>query len=168
MFTRKRKQPTKPFIHAEDCQIFKADPSVQIPWNYEGDGFWKAECVCTYETYVEPIVDDRVRLDPLDPKTSRHLGQCEYVSATDPAVLKVLLKVKPGSGRGLRLGRVRFVRRRLAGSALRRKHRVTTNPLLRRAAPPPGSADLQRTAPLPRPRGGLAWVGAESKIRIKS
>jgi hypothetical protein len=28
------------------------------------------------------------------------LGQCEYVSETDPAVLKVLLKVKDGSGGG--------------------------------------------------------------------
>jgi hypothetical protein len=28
------------------------------------------------------------------------LGQCEYVSETDPAVLKVLLKVKPGMGEG--------------------------------------------------------------------
>jgi hypothetical protein len=28
------------------------------------------------------------------------LPQCEYVSETDPAVLKVLLKVKPGLGEG--------------------------------------------------------------------
>jgi hypothetical protein len=28
------------------------------------------------------------------------LGQCEYVSETDPAVLKVLLKVKPGLREG--------------------------------------------------------------------
>jgi hypothetical protein len=48
----------------------------------------------------EELADRRVRLDPLDPKTSRHLPQCEYVSETDPVVLKVLLKVKPGAGGG--------------------------------------------------------------------
>jgi hypothetical protein len=52
------------------------------------------------ETYTEPLVDDRVRLNPLDPKTSRHLGQCEYIAETDRGVLKVLLKVKPGMGEG--------------------------------------------------------------------
>jgi len=30
------------------------------------------------------------------PKTSCHLPQCEFVSETDPTVLKVLLKIKPG------------------------------------------------------------------------
>jgi len=34
-----------------------------------------------------------VRVDPLDPKTARHLGQCEYISETDPAVIKILLKI---------------------------------------------------------------------------
>jgi hypothetical protein len=29
-------------------------------------------------------------VDPLDAKTSRHAGECEFASATDPAVLKVL------------------------------------------------------------------------------
>jgi hypothetical protein len=40
----------------------------------------------------------RVRLDPLDPKTSRHAGQCEFAAETDPAVLRILLKVREGSG----------------------------------------------------------------------
>ena len=97
MFRRKRKAPNKPFNHAEDCPIVAADPSVEIPWSYLGDGFWKAECACGFETFTEPLVDDRVRLDPLDPKTSRHLGQCEYASETDPAVLKFVLKVKEGA-----------------------------------------------------------------------
>jgi hypothetical protein len=34
----------------------------------------------------------------LDPKTSRHAGECEFVSETDTAVLKFLLKVKDGAG----------------------------------------------------------------------
>jgi hypothetical protein len=65
------------------------------------------------ETYREPASDDRVRLCPYEPATARHLGQCEYVSETDPAVLKVLLKVKPGLGEGY------------DGCALRRERRVT-------------------------------------------
>jgi hypothetical protein len=71
----------------------KARPGVGIPWNYEGGGLWKAECVCTIEYVREPTTDDRVRLDPYDPATARHFGQCEYVGETDPAVIKILLKV---------------------------------------------------------------------------
>jgi hypothetical protein len=53
------------------------------------------------EYFREPITDNRVRLDPSDPATARHFGQCEYVSETDPPpVIKVLLKVKPGLGEG--------------------------------------------------------------------
>ena len=93
MFGLKKKGPTQAFIHADNCRIVKADPGVGIPWNYEGGGLWKAECVCTAEYFREPITDNRVRLDPFDPATARHFGQCEYVSETDPAVIKVLLKV---------------------------------------------------------------------------
>jgi hypothetical protein len=119
-------RPSRPFTHDEGCRVVAVDPGVEIPWSYLGEGRRKAECVCGTEYINESAVDDRVRLDPLDPKTARHLGQCEYVSETDSSVLKVLLNVKPGMGRGLRLGRVRRVRRRLAGSALCRE-RLTTN-----------------------------------------
>jgi hypothetical protein len=87
-------------------------------------------------TFTEPLVDDRVRLDPLDPKTARHMGQCEFASADDSSVLRVLASLAEGQARpggGLRLGRVRRVWRWLAGSALRRERRVTTNLLLRHA-----------------------------------
>jgi hypothetical protein len=47
----------------------------------------------TVEYFREPITDNRVRLDPFDPATARHFGQCEYVSETDPAVIRVRLKV---------------------------------------------------------------------------
>ena len=80
---RKRKPPNKPFTHADDCPIVKADPDVEIPWSYLGEGFWRAECVCSFESYTEPLVDNRVRLNPYDPATSKHLGQCEYIGETD-------------------------------------------------------------------------------------
>ena len=92
MFGRK-KGPTKQFQHADDCRILKVDPNVEIPWSYLGEGLWKAECVCTAEYFREPITANRVRLDPYDPATARHFGQCEFVSEADPAVIKVLLKV---------------------------------------------------------------------------
>jgi hypothetical protein len=98
-FGRRKKGPDKAFSHAEGCRIGQADAGVSIPWSYLGDGLWKAECACGAETYREPLVDDRVRLDPLDPKTSRNLPQCEF-AATEPGVLKILLKVKPGLGDG--------------------------------------------------------------------
>jgi hypothetical protein len=43
-------------------------------------------------------VADRVRSDPLDAKTSRHAGQCEFASETDAPVLRVILKVKDSVG----------------------------------------------------------------------
>jgi hypothetical protein len=45
-----------------------------------------------------PLVDQRLLLDPYDPATGRHLPRCEYVSEANPAVLKILLTVKPGTG----------------------------------------------------------------------
>ena len=54
MFGLKKKGPTQPFIHADNCRIVKADPGVGIPWNYEGGGLWKAEYVCTIEYFREP------------------------------------------------------------------------------------------------------------------
>jgi hypothetical protein len=44
--------------------------------------------------------DRRVRLDPNDPSTSRHAGQCEHRYTSDPALLRVILKVKEGAGGG--------------------------------------------------------------------
>jgi len=73
--------------------ILKADPNVEIPWSEIRRGVWKAECVCSTEYFREPFIDDRVRLDPYDQATARRLGQCEYISETAPAVIKVLLKV---------------------------------------------------------------------------
>ena len=92
MFGR-RKASSKPFPHAEGCRIVRTDPGIEIAWSYDGDGLWRAECVCTIEYFREPITDNRVRLDPYDPATARHLGQCEFVGETDAAMLRVLLKV---------------------------------------------------------------------------
>jgi hypothetical protein len=48
---------------------------------------------------TEPAAE-RVRLDPLDPSTAHHAGECEFKDVTDPAVLKVLLTVREGQGVG--------------------------------------------------------------------
>ena len=40
----------------------------------------------------------RMRLDPLDPNTARHSPLCEFVSATDPSVLRAVLRVTPKDG----------------------------------------------------------------------
>jgi hypothetical protein len=60
-------------------------------------GHWVAECVCGTEHYHEP----RTRpapLDPHDPRTAGHAPQCEFASETNPATLKVLLKVRERDG----------------------------------------------------------------------
>jgi hypothetical protein len=98
MFGIKKRGPTRSFTHVDNCKILKADPGVEIKWSEVETGHWRAVCQCGSEDVQEEPADRRVRLDPLDAKTSRHLGQCEYVSETDPAVLKVLLKIKDGAG----------------------------------------------------------------------
>jgi hypothetical protein len=54
--------------------------------------------LCGEEHHREPVADHRVRLDPLDAKTSRHAPQCEFAAETDAAVLRVILKVRDGAG----------------------------------------------------------------------
>lgn len=91
MFHRTKKGPDRPFVHSDGCKILAADPSVQIEWSEIERGHWQAVCVCGKD-YHEPA-GDRVRLDPLDPKTAHHAGQCEFVSVSDPSVLRLVLRV---------------------------------------------------------------------------
>ena len=88
---------TSRFRHADDCRIVAADPGVSIEWSEIERGHWVAVCLCGEEHYREPV-PARARLDPLDPKTSRHVPQCEFASAADSAVVRVLLKVREGTG----------------------------------------------------------------------
>jgi hypothetical protein len=68
-------------------------------WSELERGHWRATCQCGTEDYYEPVAD-RIRSDPLDAKTSRHAGQCEFASETDAAVLRVILKVRDGMAPG--------------------------------------------------------------------
>ena len=103
----------------ENCKIQAADPDVSIEWQEVERGFWAARCVCGVETYRKPAADDRVRLDPLDPTTARHMGECEFRFETEPTVLKLVLKATDREG--YFWGDVFRLRRRLAVSALRRR-----------------------------------------------
>lgn len=99
MFHRKKgPEPDKAFSHNEDCKIVRVDPDVKIPWSEIRRGVWEARCVCGVQYHHEPLTDDRVRLDPLDPKTARHPGQCEFNGVTDPAMLRAVLRVTPKDG----------------------------------------------------------------------
>jgi len=101
MFGKKNRPspPDQPFSHTDDCRIVKADPDVEILWSRLEYGQWRRECVCGAESWTEPA-DKRVRLDPYNPATSRHGGPCEFKDETNPAILRVLLKVKPGMDEG--------------------------------------------------------------------
>jgi hypothetical protein len=95
---RKRKGPSRVFTHAPECKIVKADPGVEIPWQEVERWRWQAICQCGAEYSYEQPADHRSRLDPLDPSTSRHAGQCEHRRTTDPALLRAILKVRDGMG----------------------------------------------------------------------
>jgi hypothetical protein len=73
-----------------------ADPTVEIQCSEIERGHWRAVSQCGSEDVYEEPTDRRVRLDPLDAKTSRHMPQCEFANETDPAVLRVLLKAQDG------------------------------------------------------------------------
>jgi hypothetical protein len=70
-----------------------------IEWQRIEGRRWERICDCGTESTYEPA-PSRVRLDPYDPATSRHAGQCEFKDTTDRDILKVLLKVKAGMGEG--------------------------------------------------------------------
>jgi hypothetical protein len=61
---------------------------------------WRARRGERSENVYEEPTDRRVRLDPYDPSTFRHAGQCEHRDASDPALLRVILKVRDGVGGG--------------------------------------------------------------------
>jgi hypothetical protein len=95
MFRRKYQPPSRPFSHADNCKILTADPGVEIEWSNLGGGRWTRVCVCGDETWYEPEPERR-RLDPLDPSTAKHAGECEFRNA-DRNVLRVVLKVRDGA-----------------------------------------------------------------------
>jgi len=97
MFGRRKKGPDKAFSHSDNCKIQAADPTVSIEWSELERGHWRAVCQCGIEDYYEPA-DRGVRLDPYDPSTFRHAGQCEHRSTSDPALLRAILKVRDGAG----------------------------------------------------------------------
>jgi hypothetical protein len=101
MFRSKQRPepPDRPFVHADGCKILAADRNVQIDWQEVERGYWQRRCQCTVEHHREPPARP-ARLDPLDPKTSRHLPHCDFASETDPALLRLALKVKDGMGPG--------------------------------------------------------------------
>jgi hypothetical protein len=98
MFGLKKRGSTRPFTRTDNCKILKADPTAQIPWSEVATGHWRAVCQCGSEDVYEEPADRRARLDPYDPSTFRHAGQCEFASETDAAMLRIILKVKDGAG----------------------------------------------------------------------
>jgi hypothetical protein len=99
MFHKKQvRPPSGPFSHTDDCPILKADPGVELEWSRTEYGMWRRECRCGSESWQEPARSGRTRVDPRDPKTARHLPQCEFVSVADPVILRALLKVQDKEG----------------------------------------------------------------------
>jgi hypothetical protein len=96
----KKRGPSQPFSHSDDCKILQSDPEVQIEWSEVATGRWEAVCVCGHEYFNEPFSDDRVRLDPYDPSTFRHAPTCEHRETDDPALLRAILRVRDGAGGG--------------------------------------------------------------------
>jgi hypothetical protein len=64
MFGLEKRGPARPFTHADNRMILKADPSVQIQWSEVETGQWRAVCQCGSEDVYEEPTDRRVRLDP--------------------------------------------------------------------------------------------------------
>jgi hypothetical protein len=99
VFRRKWKPPGRAFIH-DDCRIAKVDPDVEIPWSHLGEGLWRRECLCTYESSPSHSSTTASKTNRSIRGPAATLGQCEYVTETDPVELQLLLKIKPGLGEG--------------------------------------------------------------------
>src|SRR5215211_4008008 len=99
MFKRKNRPPETAFAHADDCKILRADPDVQIEWSEVESGYFTRQCVCGREHWRAPATQ-RSHVDPLDPSRAVHSAVCEYKDATDPATLRLALKVRPGADDG--------------------------------------------------------------------
>ncbi len=97
IFRKRVRPPDSPFTHDPSCKILAADPNVEIPWSRLEQGMWRRECVCGTESWYEPP-SSRVRLDPFDRDHAGHAGACEFKDVTDPAVLKLALRVREGAG----------------------------------------------------------------------
>jgi hypothetical protein len=69
-----------------------------IPGPEVESGHWQAVCQCGSVDHYEKPTDRRTRLDPLDPSTFRHAGQCEHRDTTDPVLVRAISKVKDGAG----------------------------------------------------------------------
>jgi hypothetical protein len=65
---------------------------VAIPWSEVRAGVWEARCVCGVQYWHAPVAGRR-QVDPLDPKTGRHSGACEFAAQTDAAMLRAVLRV---------------------------------------------------------------------------
>jgi hypothetical protein len=94
----KKKGPNRPFAHAPDCKIMKADPTTEIPWQEIETGLLVAECQCGKEYWHELPADGRVRRDPLDPSTFRHAPACDQRDVTDSAIIRATLRVQDRAG----------------------------------------------------------------------
>jgi hypothetical protein len=90
-FGRRKKGPGRPFTHADDCKILKADPDVSIQWSEVESGHWRAVCQCGAEdAWERDTGSHRARLNPCDATTARHLPQCQFAGvAAPPFALKV-------------------------------------------------------------------------------
>jgi hypothetical protein len=73
-------------------RFLEANPTVQIQWSEVETRHWRAVCQCGSEDVYEEPTDRRVRLNPHDPSTFRHAGQCEHRYTSDPALLRAILK----------------------------------------------------------------------------
>jgi hypothetical protein len=98
MFGLKKRGPTRPFTHGDNCKILKADPTVQIRWSEVETGHWRADCQCGSEdVYEEPAVV--FGSTPMTRPLFRHAGQCEHRYTSDPALLRAVLMVRDGAAR---------------------------------------------------------------------
>ena len=63
MFGLRKKGPIRPFTHADNCKIMKAESHRQIKSSEVETGHWRAVCQCGSEDVHEEPADRRVQLD---------------------------------------------------------------------------------------------------------
>lgn len=87
MFGLKRKGPTRPFTHADNCKILKADPTVQIQCSEVEPGHWRSTSAGPRTSARTPptvVLGSTAMTRP----PSRHARQCEHRVTSDPAAAR--------------------------------------------------------------------------------
>jgi hypothetical protein len=161
VFDLRKKGPTRPFAHADNCKLVKAEPVVETRGRRSKVDIGRQSASAGPRTTTRGPPTVVLGSTPLTrpPSATRGVRASGHERSGSPPGN---LEDSGRRGRGLLVGGVRHLRMRLAGSALCRGGRgVTTNPLRRRYRDEDGTVVARQIARLEGRRSASIAPAAE-------